>query len=103
MPDSVFPPLITVIIVGVSVCADHFELFIGDWMVQNRKQVRSLALPAIPYLFAVNVLRFIQASAGRQHVAFSLILIISFLAAFYYWLYLFCRSKQAELIMTNVA
>jgi hypothetical protein len=103
MPTSFFSPPVTFVIVGLSVCGAHLEWVISHWMARQKKQARNLAASFAPYLCALTVVRAIQSCEGRHHVAFGLIVITLFSVVLYGWLYLFCRSRQTEQFMTNVA
>lgn len=103
--ESVFHPVAGIIIAVLSVCAAHLEVFIGYWMAQQRRRARRFVTSAMPYLLAVQILSGIRTSAKfRPEVAsIGLFVFVPMVIGFYVWLYLFCKSKQTEELMTNAA
>ena len=102
---SGFPPGLGVIIAALAVCAAHLQALVGYWMVQQRKRARAVVLSVVPYLAVVEVLEGIRTSTKFRPEAANLGLLVfaPLVVAFYVWLYLFCKSKQAEELMANVA
>jgi len=107
---GIFPPLATLATMILVLCASVVELVIGFDMAQQKRKGRVLALRIIPYLAAVTVLdvaRIVSARSitepNRSNFILGAFLAILLPVCFYVWLYCFCRSRQAEELMTNVA
>ena len=107
---GIFPPLATLVTMILVLCASIMELSIGFDMAQQKRKGRVLALRIIPYLAAVAVLdvaRIVSARSitepNHSKFIFGAFLAILLPVGFYVWLYCFCRSRQAEELMTNVA
>ena len=103
MRESLFPPVIGLVVVVLSVCAAHVEMLIGFWMAQQKRRARTLTRAVMPYLLVIEILSCIRTSAWfrPEVVRLGLQSFVPVEVVLFVWIYLFCGSKQAEELMTH--
>lgn len=107
---GVFPPLAAFVDRVLVISASWMQFFIGFDMLRQRRRARVLVLRFIPLFIAIDAFEAVRAissydesTPGHAGIVIQSVIITLTTAGFYVWLYLFCRSRQAEELMTNVA
>ena len=101
--EDFFPKYLGFVIFVLWVWATHLNAAIGFWMAQQNKRARTLVISVMPYLVVAQILEGIRTSSRfrPELVSMGIMVFVPLLAGFYLWLYLFCKGRQAQELMTN--
>jgi len=101
-----FPPAVSATVVIFFTGMGFFKAFVGFGLARQKRDARTLALRAIPFLIIADLLStmtwfFDNAVYHSMNAKLTTIILVVLFLALYFWLFQFCKNKKTEDLMNG--